>query len=70
MNSNQNRTEIDFGSRVISDRCTSKIIAIPKTALQNLSDSRFKKLRIKLICENGKKYLELTPVLELEMVFN
>jgi len=64
------RTEIDFGSRVISDRCTSKIIAIPKTALDNPSKNRFKKLQIKLICENGRNFLELTPVLELERSYN
>lgn len=64
------RTEINFGFRVISDRCTSKIIAIPKTALENLSKNRFKKLQIKLICENGRSFLELTPVLELERVYN
>ena len=62
------RTEIDFGTRVISDRSTSKIIAIPKTALKNLSKNRFKKLQIKLICENGRNFLELTPVLELKKV--
>lgn len=61
-----NHTEIDFGTRVISNRCTSKIIAIPKTALENLTAGRFRKLRIKLIYEDGRKYLELTPVLELE----
>ncbi len=68
MNTNSNCTEIDFGTRVVSDRCTSKIIAIPKTALENLAERKFKKLRIKLICENGKKCLELTPVLGLEKV--
>lgn len=64
----KNRTEINFGTRVISDRCSSKIIAIPKTALDNLTENRFKKLRIKLIYENNRKYLELTPVFELEKV--
>lgn len=64
------RTEIDFGSRVISDRCTSKIIAIPKTALDNLSKNRFKKLQIKFICENGRNFLELTPVLEFKRSYN
>jgi len=64
------RTEIQFGERVISDRGTSKIIAIPKTALDNLSKNRFKKLQIKLICENGRNFLELTPVLELERSFS
>ena len=61
-----NRTEFDCGTRVISDRWTSKIIAIPKVALENLSKNKFKKMRIKLICENGKSFLELTPVFTLE----
>ena len=61
-----NRTTVDFGTRVISDRGTSKIIAIPKIALENLAQGKFNELRIKLISESGKKYLELTPIFELE----
>lgn len=62
------RTTIDFGTRVISDRGTSKIIAIPKAALENLAQGKFNELRFKLISENGQKFLELTPVFELEMI--
>ena len=62
------RTEIDFGTRIIGIRCTSKILAIPRTALENLSKNKFKKLQIKLICENGENYLKLTPVFDLEPV--
>lgn len=64
------RTEINFGTRVISNRCSSKIVAIPKTALENLSEGRFKKLQIKLICENNRTFLELTPVFDLEKVID
>ncbi len=64
------RTVIDCGTRVISNRCGSRIISIPKIALENLSQSKIKKLRIKLICEDGKSFLELSPVLELERSFN
>ncbi|KAG2478605.1 MAG: hypothetical protein NPMRTH1_400014 [Nitrosopumilales archaeon] len=70
MASNQNRTVVDFGTRVISDRCTSKIIALPKIALENLTQGKYKKLRIKLICEDGRKYLELSPVFDLEKVIH
>jgi len=38
------QTVIDFGERIISDRNSSKTVAIPKTALVNLSEGKFKKL--------------------------
>lgn len=68
MESKKERTEITFGTRVISDRCTSKVIAIPRVALENLSQGKVRKLQIKLIHENGRTFLELTPILELEKV--
>jgi len=68
MSTNSNRTEIDFGTRIISDRHTSKIITIPIHVFETLTQGKTRKLRIKLICEHGKKCLELTPVLGLERV--
>ncbi|KAG2477970.1 MAG: hypothetical protein NPMRTH1_820007 [Nitrosopumilales archaeon] len=62
---NQYCTIINFGIRVISNRNSSKTIALPKTALKNLSDGRFSKLSIQLIDENGNKFLKLTPVFDL-----
>lgn len=61
-----NSIEIEYGTRIISDRNSSKIIAIPKTALQNLSNGKFRKLSIKLVFENGEKFIKLIPVYELE----
>ena len=61
-----NSIEIEYGTRTISDRNSSKIIAIPKTALQNLSNAKFRKLSIKLVFENGEKFIKLIPVYELE----
>lgn len=62
---NQTKTTINFGIRIISDRNSSKTIAIPKTALKNLSDGKFSKICIQLIDENGDRFLKLTPVLDL-----
>ena len=63
------QTVIDFGERIISDRNSSKTVAIPKIALVNLSEGKFKKLNIKLIQQNGEKFLKLTPVFDLEKLF-
>jgi len=61
-----NSIEIEYGTRIISDRNSSKIIAIPKRALQNLSNTKFRKLSIKLVFENGEKFIKMIPVYELE----
>ncbi len=61
-----NSIEIEYGTRIISDRNSSKIIAIPKIALQNLSNAKFRKLSIKLVFENGEKFIKMVPVYELK----
>lgn len=70
LESKLNRTEINFGTRILGNRCTSKVIAIPKIALENLSQGRVRKFQIKLIHEDGRKFLELIPILELKTVIN
>ena len=64
--SNPQQTVVDFGIRIISDRNSSKIIALPKTALSNLSEGKFSKLNVKLVQQSGEKYLKLTPVVDSE----
>ena len=52
---------IDFGNRKISDQNFSKMIAIPKDALRNCSNGNAMSVNVKLIQQNGEKYLKLTP---------
>jgi len=66
---NPHQTIINFGIRIISDRNSSKTIVIPKTALDNLSDGNFSKLKIQLVYENDQKFLKLTPVFDLKRMY-
>lgn len=51
---------IDFGTRAISDQNFSKVVALPKVALQNLGDITH--LNVQLVQQDGEKYLKLSPV--------
>lgn len=59
-NNNSEPAEIDFGSRTISDQNFSKIVALPKTALMNCGNPV--KVNVKLVQEDGTKYIKLTPI--------
>ena len=49
----------DFGTRKVSQQNFSKIVALPKLALQNCGiDSQ---VSVKLIQQNGEKFLKLSP---------
>ena len=50
----------DFGERSVHDQNFSKIVALPKVALANCGD--VSRVNVKLVQENGIKYLKLTPV--------
>ena len=52
--------ETDFGNRTISSQNFSKIIALPKIALINCGNPV--KVNVKLIQEDGGKYIKLTPI--------
>jgi len=52
----------DFGLRKISNQNFSKVIALPKTALQNCGISN--KLSVELVQEGKTKFLKLSPVKE------
>ena len=69
MNSKQ-RIIIDFGIRKIRKQQFSYTIALPLIALKNCTDGRFTKFSVKLIQENGERFLKLTPVFDLEMVID
>lgn len=61
-NNSENPVTIDFGERRISDQNFSKIITIPKTALANCGCKNANSANIKLVQENGEKYIKLTPL--------
>ena len=52
---------IDFGIRKISNQNFSKIIAIPKQALENCQPNA-DRVNIKLVQESKERYLKLTPI--------
>jgi hypothetical protein len=51
---------IDFGNRAIVDQNFSKVVSLPKIALQNCGNVT--EINVKLVQGNGEKYLKLTPV--------
>lgn len=58
-NSNEAAT-IDFGTRVICDQNFSKMVALPKVALQNMG--KVSQVNVTLVQQGGEKFLKLTPV--------
>ena len=55
---------IDFGSRKISNQNFSKMIAIPKDALRNCGNGKAMSVDVKLVQQNGEKYIKLVPKCE------
>lgn len=53
----------DFGNRTISSQNFSKIVALPKTALINCGIES-KMVNVKLVQQDGEKFLKLTPIAE------
>jgi len=51
----------DFGRRAIHNQNFSKMVALPKTALENLGDN-ITEVDVSLVQENGTKYIKLVPV--------
>lgn len=51
----------DFGIRKISSQNFSKVIAIPKTAVENLG-TRSAKMKVELVQTKGGRFIKLTPV--------
>ena len=52
---------IDFGERTICTQNASKIIALPKLALQNCG--KFRKVHVKLVQNKNGKFIQLIPIL-------
>ena len=51
---------IDFGNRKVSQQNFSKIVALPKMALDNCGITT--EVNVKLVQFDGEKFIELTPV--------
>lgn len=51
----------DFGTRTIHNQNFSKMVALPKTALENLGQN-ITEVDVSLVQENGIKYIKLIPV--------
>jgi len=66
---NQSRSspvETDFGTRAISNQNFSKMVALPKQALANCGTGKTMRVNVKLVDDNGKKFLKLTPICQKE----
>ncbi len=62
--SNSEQTVIDFGTRKISNQNFSKMIAIPKDALRNCGDGKAMAVKVKLVQQNGERFIKLIPICE------
>ena len=54
----------EFGTRKISNQNFSKMVAIPKTALMNCGTGNTTKVDVKLVQQNGERFIKLTPICE------
>jgi len=59
---NSEQAVIDFGTRKISNQNFSKMIAIPKDALRNCGDGKAMEVKVKLVQQNGEKFIKLIPI--------
>lgn len=61
-NRNQEPVITDFGTRKVSQQNFSKIVALPKMALENCGIKS--QVNVKLVQYNGEKLIQLTPIKE------
>jgi DNA-binding transcriptional regulator YiaG len=54
--------EIDFGRRKVTSQHFSRVIVIPKEALLNWNKQEANFVNVKLIEENGSRFIKLTPI--------
>lgn len=64
----QKKFIVDFGVRKLYSRQFSIVVSLPKQAIKNCGDGEFHKVSVKLVNENGEKYLKLSPVFDLKKV--
>jgi len=58
--------ETDFGTRAISNQNFSKMVALPKQALANCGTGKTMRVNVKLVDDNGERFLKLTPICQKE----
>ena len=63
-NNNSEQAVIDFGTRKISNQNFSKMVAIPKDALRNCGNGKVMAVNVKLVQQNGEKFIKLVPICE------
>ena len=63
-NSSSEPMVTEYGIRKISNCNFSKIIAIPKNALLNFGGENINQVDVKLVQQDGEKFLKLTPIAE------
>ncbi|MEX2193157.1 MAG: hypothetical protein WD717_07245 [Nitrosarchaeum sp.] len=51
--------ETDFGQRQVSHQNFSRIVALPKIALQNCGITS--QVSVKLVIQNGERFLKISP---------
>ena len=61
---NSEQVVIDFGTRKISNQNFSKMIAIPKDALRNCGNGKAMSVNVKLVQQNGERFIKLIPICE------
>gem|GEM_PF-3056736 len=52
---------IDFGNRTVSRQNFSRIVALPKEALDNCGIAEKQKVNVRLVEEKGRRFIKLTP---------
>jgi len=65
---NDEKFVVDFGIRKLYNHKFSTVISLPRYAIKNCGDSEFQKVSVKLVNENGEKYLKLSPVFDLKRI--
>lgn len=63
-NGNSEPIVTEYGTRKISNCNFSKLIALPKNALLNCGGEDLKQVDVKLVMQDGQKFIKLTPIAE------
>ncbi len=63
-NSNSEPIVAEYGTRKISNCNFSKLVALPKNALLNCGGEDLKEVDVKLVMQDGERFIKLSPVAE------
>lgn len=56
----------EYGIRKISNCNFSRLVVLPKNALLNCGGENLKEVDVKLVRQDGEKFIKLTPVCQTE----